>query len=73
MSQRRVHYEELILIYRCEFCGQTTLYGFMTKPDETISREEDLIQILESTVCRGCRREMLKYYEKRLVFRVKDA
>ncbi len=73
MSQRREHYEELILVYKCEACGSTTHYGFMTRHDETITREEELIKVLESTVCRGCRQETLKFVERRLVFRVRDA
>lgn len=72
MSQRKVYYEELVLIYKCEACKATNTFGFMTKPDETVSREAELIDILESTVCRFCRQETLKFWEKRLVFRVRD-
>ena len=72
MSQFRETYEELRLYYQCQMCDYVQQYAFITKHDETITKEEALKTVLESMPCRWCREEKLKFREKRLVYRIRD-
>ena len=69
MSQFEEVVEELRVIYACQNCGNIQQYAFVTKHDETITRQEELESVLESLPCRFCRFEKLKFREKRLVIR----
>lgn len=72
MRPNKEFYEALILMYECQSCHMMSSFSFVTTHQETITKEQALIDVLESTPCRHCRFEKLKYREKRLVHRARE-